>query len=226
MRTRRALTMIELMVAMFILVLFLSAVFMAVMSVQRQYESEIVRRTALYRMQGCLDMMNRDVRETGSGLARVVSFNDTAFTTNAQTLVLMPSARNTTTGNFTTTNASAVWQSLIIYAPYYNAANRDGEIRRYVMTGAPAQYFTLGSTINVTVNATNIVLDGVNVARDGTKADLEYQVGYMQVCNNKVEYLTLTANPAPPTISASIRCRGDLVKIINMDMNSGFKGRN
>ncbi len=225
-RATKGITLIEIMVAIFILMLFLSAVFMAVMSMQKQYESEVVRRTALLRMQSCLDIMQRDCRESGAGLVRVVSFNDTAFTTTTQNLILMPSARNITTGNFVSTNAAPVWQALIIYAPYFNTSSREGEIRRYVMTGAPAQYFALASVITVTVNATNIVLDGVNVARDGTRVEQEFQVGYMQVCNNKVEYFTAVSNANPPTVSASIRCRGDLQKIINMDMNTGFKGRN
>jgi hypothetical protein len=223
--SRRGITLIEIMVASFILLLFLSAVFTAVMSLQRQYEIEIVRRTAFLRMQSCLDMMTTDMRESGVGLIYVANFNDVAFSTPAQTVVVMASARNTTDGKFVSLNASAVWQKVIIYAPYWNAALNEGEIRRYVASGVPAGYFAMGTAVNITVNATNILLDGFVVARDGTPVPQEHLVGFMKVLE-KVDQMTMTANINPATVSASIRCKGNLIKSINMDMNTGSRGRN
>lgn len=223
--SRRGITLIEIMVASFILMLFLSAVFTAVMSLQGQYEREIVRRTAFLRMQICLDMMTHDMRESGVGLIYVANFNDAAFPTQAQTVVVMASARNTADGKFVTVEASPVWQKVIVYAPYWNTELNEGEVRRYVATGAPAGYFAMGTAVNITVNATNILLDGFVIARDGTRVTQEYEIGFMKTLE-KVDQMTMTANVNPPTVSAAIRCKGNLIKSINMDMNTGSRGRN
>jgi Tfp pilus assembly protein PilW len=224
-RRNKGLTLIEVLVASFILILLIWAVFMCLISLQRQYEAEILRTSTLLRMQECLDRMSKDMRESNNGLIRLATFNDANFTAGPQTVVVMPTGRSTANGSFIVTNGAAQWQAVIIFAPYWNTVTNTGEIRRYVATGAPAAYFTVGLPVNITVNATNIVLDGVNVPRNGTRVEQEHQVGYMTFCD-RVDNLTLAQGASPATYDVDLRCRGNLQKVILMDMGTGSRGRN
>jgi prepilin-type N-terminal cleavage/methylation domain-containing protein len=224
----RGVTLIEIMISIAVLSIFLFAVYTVLFATQRQYEGEMARRFSQMRMQQALDQITADMREGSAGLVNKTTFTDTAFGSNPQGIWCIPSARNITTGNFVTATANPVWQSLIVYAPYWNTASNEGELRRYVVTNAPAQYFTLGAGVNITVNATNIVLDGVTVARNGNSgvaAVQTWNAGWMKVLE-RVDLFTVTSFSNPVTWTFDIRCKGGLAQTMTTGMDTGAKGRN
>lgn len=229
---KRGVTLVEIMISILVLSIFLFAVYTVLFATQRQYENEMSRRGQQMRLQMALDQLTADMREGSAGLVNKATFTDTAFGSNPQGIWCVPSARNTATGNFVTATANPVWQSLIVYAPFWNTNTNEGELRRYVVTNAPVQYFTLGSAVNITVNATNIVLDGVTVPRNGNGGVPTVQLwettgtsGWMRILE-KVDLFTVTSFANPVTWTFDLRCKGGLAQTVTTGMDTGAKGRN
>jgi prepilin-type N-terminal cleavage/methylation domain-containing protein len=182
---KRGYTLLEMLVAVTILAVMISAVYAVLQATSSVYDFDTSLRNKQYDLQRALEVIGEDMKECSVNLIRTQAVADPSYPPNpappkdappygtAQTLIIIPSARisdpngpqpNTMGGFQVTGNASPSWQSIILYLPWWNAALDRGELHRYVVSGASAAYFQpSGTPPAITVTATTITVPGAAV---------------------------------------------------------------
>jgi len=208
---RSGLTLIEIAIASAILAILLGSIYSIFFTTNRFYETEIQLRAAQFELQAAMDQIITDIQESGKGMVRVDTFVDPAFTGN-QSILVIPSARDDN-DKFMTDSTKPDWQKLIVYAPWFNASENRGELRRYIFDSVPPALKDPVAAVVINVTNTDIQVEGLTLVRaDGIKV------------LNKVENFTMTLNAG--SVTADIRVQGNIEIQQKAKMLGGARARN
>lgn len=166
MRKRSGFTLLEVVIAMGIFIVATIILFSLFAASDKTYQQEAELRPAQFQLQQMMDRLTREIRESSQSLVRTLTYTDLLLPTNTQTLVIFPSARDATDG-FNTNNAQAVWQKVVVYCAYYDAASANAQLRRYeVYTPFDGAFLSAAATPTMNVTATNLVLGTMTIPRN------------------------------------------------------------
>jgi prepilin-type N-terminal cleavage/methylation domain-containing protein len=211
--SRKGLTLLEVIIASAIMAFMFAIGYALVASTASLSQSELSLRDRQLQLQTIEDMLASELRESSSGLIRSYAFNDTLMPSSSQTVLVFVSARNAL-NQFQVLNARPQWQKIVLYAPYYDAALKTGELHRYEISPAPAAFTDVAIVPTVTVTATNLNVNGTLVARNG---------GQRLAMN--LDYFKVTVTGSQVALDFSMQGNA-LVKQTNVDLQSGAVGRN
>lgn len=209
----RGFSLLEVVIASAIFAVLVVALYSLLSASTRFTETELSLRHAQFQLQERMNQIWAEMRESSPSLIRVHSFADSAMPTQNQTLVVMVSARNAA-NQFQVEFAQPQWQKLVVYAPYFNTALNMGELRRYEVTPAPAEFTDPATTPTISVTSGTLELGSVSVPRGGgERVSMDFDA------------LIATQNGTWVTLNLSM-FRNTVVEKQSVDLQSGVKGRN
>lgn len=225
---RRGMTLIEVMIASAIMVSVLAAVYLVLFSSTKMTESELSLRNAQFQLQDRMNRIWEEMRESSQALIRLQDFTDSSMPSGKQTVVAMVSARNAT-DQFQVQYAQPVWQKLVVYAPYYNPTLKTGELRRYEVTPAPAEFTDVSVTPVLSVDSTTLNLGSTSIARNGGERvcmNFDYLLASRKYEPSQTTYPPPWAQDQPWIWMRLSVMKEAVVVAESVDLLSGVKGRN
>lgn len=210
---KRGMTLLEVVIATAILALVLSTLYLLLFATSRSSSQEMILRDAQHQLQLRTDEISRDLRESKQSIIRTYDFADPAFATTDQTVLVIPSARDAD-NNFQVINATPSWERVIIYAPYYNAQLKTGELRKYVLDPCPEEFKDEINAPAFSSTADQLFIGSAVIERSGGERLM-----------TKLDYLK--AGISGNSVSLDLSVEGNaVVNIKSVDMQSSAKGRN
>jgi prepilin-type N-terminal cleavage/methylation domain-containing protein len=163
---KKGFTLIEIIVGTAVLLILLLGLYEFFLNIIRSSEIQAEYMTAQITIQKKLDDISQEIKESSSHKVWHKSFNDPSFEENPQSILVLFCARGKK-GNFRSKRLKPLWQSMIVYAPFWNKNEGWGELRRYVISPVPASFKTEGFC--PTINTTDITIDihGIELKRSG-----------------------------------------------------------
>jgi prepilin-type N-terminal cleavage/methylation domain-containing protein len=164
-------TLIEIMVGTAVLLILLLGLYDFFSNIIRSSEVQAEYMTAQITIQKRLDDICQEIRESSIQNVWHKSYNDLSFEENPQSILILFHARDRK-GNFKSKGLKPQWQSVIVYAPYWNREMGWGELRRYFISPVPASFKAEGFSPDIEVKDEFIDIHGIMIKRDGGRVFL------------------------------------------------------
>jgi len=206
-------TLLEVVIAAAILAVVFAVAYALVASAGSLSHSELSLRDRQFRLHEFEDRLAAELRESSPPLIRATGFTDGSMPSANQTVLVFASARDGS-NLFRVQNAAPQWQRVVLYAARWDATLKTGELRRYVLSPAPAAFTDPAQTPSVTVDATTITAGGSSIPRTGGERVL---LG--------MDYFRATIGGT--TVSLDVALQGSsIAKQTSINLQTGATGRN